>query len=204
MPSWPPRVLSGSSPTTDHMPAIFSSSNQSFHNDDEHELQRFVEASLNLSVTASSSSSECFHPERHPRHGRSSSPHFLPSLADDRRKWTDEATIKTRGGILNGCESPQLTANTLSASIRTTPTQQGNAELVTGKCATCGSLVRWPRHLNVFRCTVCLMVNHLKSTSAEPTNEDGLRAELQVNIDETEMWNQKLGMQMPEISFFRF
>lgn len=39
-----------------------------------------------------------------------------------------------------------------------------NAEIsfVTGKCSTCDSRVRWPRHLDVFRCTVCLMVNDLK------------------------------------------
>ena len=34
--------------------------------------------------------------------------------------------------------------------------------LVTGRCITCDSLVRWPKHLNVFRCTVCLMINDLK------------------------------------------
>lgn len=34
--------------------------------------------------------------------------------------------------------------------------------LVTGKCATCNSTVRWPRHLNVYRCTACLMVNDLE------------------------------------------
>ena len=41
----------------------------------------------------------------------------------------------------------------------------GEQELVAGKCATCDSLVRWPRQLDVFRCTVCLMVNDLKVVS---------------------------------------
>ena len=31
-----------------------------------------------------------------------------------------------------------------------------------GKCATCDSSVRWPQHLEVYRCTVCLMINDLK------------------------------------------
>lgn len=139
------------------------------------------------------------------RHGRSSSPHFLPSLAEDRTKWTNGETIKTKGCKLNGSdcsESQPKPANTLNASIRTKPTQQENTELVTGKCATCGSLVRWPRHLNLFRCTVCLMVNHLKSKSAKPTNEDGLRAEWQVDKDETKTFNQKLGMLGVETTFF--
>lgn len=185
MPSWSPPVLNCSSPTTDHTPNVFSSHNESFHNNDERDLERFVGASAYVSVAASSSSSECFHPVRHPRRGRSSSPHFLPSLAND-----DGAT-KARGGNLNGfdlSESRPLPAITLSATIRTTG-------LMTGKCATCGSLVRWPRHLHVFRCTVCLMVNHLKFASAKPTAEDGLRAESNDNMDETETRNQKLGMQ---------
>ena len=49
----------------------------------------------------------------------------------------------------------QVTANL-------TFTQNDEKDFVTGKCATCDSLVRWPRHLDVYRCTVCLMVNDLK------------------------------------------
>ena len=36
---------------------------------------------------------------------------------------------------------------------------------VSGRCATCDSLVRWPKGLNVFRCTVCLMINDLQPLS---------------------------------------
>lgn len=192
MPSWSPRVLNCSSPTTDHTPNVFSSHNESFHNNDERDLGRFLGASAYFSVATSSSSSECFHPAQHPRRGRSSSPHFLPSLAND-----DGAT-KAGGGNLNGCDLSELRplpAITLSAPIRATPSQQEITGLMSGKCATCGSLVRWPRHLHIFRCTACLMVNHLKLASAEPTAEDGLRDELKDNMDETETRNQKLGMQ---------
>lgn len=135
-----------------------------------------------------------------------SSPHFLLSLAD-RKKCTDGETSKIPGGKLNGCdfsESRTQQGNILNASIQTTPTQQGNSELMTGNCATYGSLVRWPLYLNVFRCTVCLMVNHLKSTSADSTIKDNLRSKLQVNKDETEAFNQKLGMQRAETIFFLF
>ena len=45
--------------------------------------------------------------------------------------------------------------------------QAGEKEMITGKCATCDSLVRWPRCLDVFRCTVCLMVNDLKPSPAQ-------------------------------------
>lgn len=48
------------------------------------------------------------------------------------------------------------------------------------------------------------MVNHLKLASAKPTEEDGLRAELTVNMDKTEMRNQKLGMQRAGTIFSLF
>ena len=35
-------------------------------------------------------------------------------------------------------------------------------DLVAGRCATCDTSVRWPRHLDVYRCTVCHMINDLK------------------------------------------
>ncbi|KAI9741285.1 MAG: putative E3 ubiquitin-protein ligase [Cirrosporium novae-zelandiae] len=41
-------------------------------------------------------------------------------------------------------------------------------ELITGKCKTCDSLVRWPNNIKVFRCTICLMINDL-----EPFVESG-------------------------------
>ena len=139
------------------------------------------------------------------RQGRSSSPHISPGLADARSKWTNGETVKNEGGKLIECdfsESQPKPANTLNASIRKKSTQQENTELVTGKCETCGSLLRWPRHLNLFRCTVCLMVNHVKSKSAKPTNEDGLRAEWQADKGETKTFNQKLGMLGVETTFF--
>ncbi|KAH0544830.1 hypothetical protein FGG08_001059 [Glutinoglossum americanum] len=39
-------------------------------------------------------------------------------------------------------------------------------DLVAGNCMTCDSLVRWPRELNVFRCTICLTINDLKPQAA--------------------------------------
>lgn len=192
MSSWSPRILNCSSPTTDHTPDVSPSPNESSHNNDERDLEIFVGASPYFSVAASSSSSECVHPAQHPRRGRSCSPHLLPSLAND-----DGAT-KARGGNLYVCDLSELRplpVITLSAPIRTMPSQQAIDGLMTGKCATCGSLVRWPRHLYVFRCTACLMVNHLKLASTKPTDEEDLRAELKVYMDKTEMRNQKLGMQ---------
>lgn len=51
-------------------------------------------------------------------------------------------------------------------SLATSPRKGGNRggsanDLLEGKCQTCDATVRWPRHLNVFRCTDCLMVTDL-------------------------------------------
>ena len=34
-----------------------------------------------------------------------------------------------------------------------------------GRCATCGTKLRWPRHVFSFRCTICLMINDLRPVS---------------------------------------
>ncbi|OJJ86528.1 HECT-type E3 ubiquitin-protein ligase [Aspergillus glaucus CBS 516.65] len=44
----------------------------------------------------------------------------------------------------------------------------GGEELITGRCMTCSTTVRWPNNLKTFRCTECLMVNDL-----EPYKESG-------------------------------
>lgn len=51
-------------------------------------------------------------------------------------------------------------------------------EMTSGKCATCDCQVRWPRHLDVFRCTVCLMVNDLKLNFPKPAADDSSLGEL--------------------------
>ncbi|KAI0124970.1 HECT-domain-containing protein [Xylariales sp. AK1849] len=36
------------------------------------------------------------------------------------------------------------------------------ADFSNGNCMTCGGLVRWPKELDIFRCTICLTINDLK------------------------------------------
>ena len=59
--------------------------------------------------------------------------------------------------------------------------QNQGVELRIGKCATCNSTVRWPRHLGVYRCTACLMINDLKSESGG--NSDPARPSLPQQSD---------------------
>lgn len=44
----------------------------------------------------------------------------------------------------------------------------GSRDFNTGRCMTCGSLVRWPKDLQLFKCSICLTIN---STSASSSQE---------------------------------
>ena len=78
------------------------------------------------------------------------------------------------------------------ASANGGPSQYGEKDLVTGKCLTCDSLVRWPRQLDVFRCTVCLMVNDLKP--ATPLSVEVRSAEAPDHIEmSSKQWVSRRG-----------
>ncbi|KAK7417176.1 putative E3 ubiquitin-protein ligase [Neonectria punicea] len=51
----------------------------------------------------------------------------------------------------------------------------GSKDFATGNCMTCGSLVRWPRELKVFKCTICMTVNDLEPQTAESQGSGGSR-----------------------------
>jgi len=131
--------------------------------------------------TSSSSST------RSPKHGRSAS-HPFPILfgkkASDNRSDRVErfgssghahvAMAESRGGFL----STSLPRSSSGKGSATTPVNEN--DLVSGKCATCDSTVRWPRHLDVFRCTVCFMITDLQypmsKEAATPYSESSGKA----------------------------
>ncbi|TVY85235.1 putative E3 ubiquitin-protein ligase [Lachnellula suecica] len=103
-------------------------------------------------------------------HGRSMS-HPFPSLFSGKKKRagepagyesTDDETV-----------SPQMVRNTAYAPAN--KQKVPDKDLTTGKCKTCDSMVRWPKELKVFRCTVCLMINDLKPIALEARRGDGHR-----------------------------
>jgi E3 ubiquitin-protein ligase HECTD2 len=121
--------------------------------------------------TPSSSSSNS---RRTASHGRSMS-HPFPSLFTGRRKQHDGAT--------SGFDSTDddSVSSVLPRSIALSPggkqsSQVPDRDLVMGKCMTCDSMVRWPKDLKVFRCTVCLTINDLKPVLLETRRGDGHRA----------------------------
>ncbi|CZS98633.1 related to ubiquitin-protein ligase HUL4 [Rhynchosporium agropyri] len=107
-------------------------------------------------------------------HGRSMS-HPFPSLFSTKKKRHDESAQ------VAGCESTdEDSVSPLAArNIIQNPTsnQKGpDKDLMNGKCMTCDSMVRWPKELKVFRCTVCLTINDLKPITLEARRGDGHRA----------------------------
>jgi E3 ubiquitin-protein ligase HECTD2 len=104
------------------------------------------------------------------RHGRSMS-HPFPSLFQSKGKRqaadvSSSAETHDHKDISQHFESPPKPAFGK-------PKRVPDKDLKTGKCMTCDSTVRWPKELFVFRCTVCLTINDLKSTSIDTGAEAG-------------------------------
>ena len=111
-------------------------------------------------------------------HGRSLSHPFTSSLHDDRRinntvQGRDEFDGLDTTGDGNSSIPPGVSRDHVFPG-QTGSLQHAGKELVTGKCATCGSLVRWPKDVDVFRCTICLMVNDLSPASNVKIAADAL------------------------------
>ncbi len=162
MPSWPPRLHLGSPApgpgpkssaralkiTPDHEDQI---GDNTYHDQPLHGVPV-------IALTGTSSPSR-------PSHGRSYS-HPFPSIFGSGKKTEKDYESDFNDGKLETLIGSRCISNGLAIkdcmAANGTSLQGGEKDLVIGKCITCDSRVRWPRHLNVFRCTVCLMVNDLK------------------------------------------
>lgn len=98
------------------------------------------------------------HPQR-PQHGRSLS-HPFPSLFTGRRK---KQKSQAPGDVsdLSTDECGNASGQPRTPQHSTRSRNCGKRDFVTGNCMVCGSLVRWPQGLTVFKCTVCLTINDL-------------------------------------------
>ncbi|KAJ5403560.1 hypothetical protein N7509_003431 [Penicillium cosmopolitanum] len=78
-------------------------------------------------------------------------------------------------------DSDEITypAKPISSSPRKDSTKAGPSNgTAETKCGTCNSTVRWPQHLNVFRCSDCLMITDLEpDTVREAKNAGGPEVE---------------------------
>ena len=112
-------------------------------------------------------------PTRTASHGRSMS-HPFPSLFSAKKKRHGEIVAAGFDSTDDEGTSLQPRRNIVqhSAGKQRVP----DKDLMTGKCMTCDSMVRWPKELKVFRCTVCLTINDLKPVMLEARRADGHRA----------------------------
>ncbi|KAL8381052.1 hypothetical protein RB595_005376 [Gaeumannomyces hyphopodioides] len=132
----------------------------------------------------SSSDSDDFRPtnrRRPAQHGRSMS-HPFPSLFSGMKKKKASRPAADAGGSrfldpgASDDDSDDLAPGPKPPAGQGHPKHgqtTGSKDLTTGNCMTCGSLARWPKHLTVFRCTICVTVNDLRPTElgSRPTGE---------------------------------
>ena len=157
MPSWPPRLHT---PGSGAKSKARTSKSPSYHENQLNDHTYDDLPHLDVPVIALTGSSS---PSR-PSHGRSYSQPFPSILSNGKRAEKNHGSHFKDNVLKTSTESQLITTELTikdSMAANETPLQNGEKELVTGKCITCDSRVRWPRHLSVFRCTVCLMINDL-------------------------------------------
>lgn len=129
-----------------------------------------------LQIDTSSSDSESAAPSKQsrpsrPSHGRSLS-HPFPSLFGTWKKKHDhppgpgEADSDSSGDEM-GMPRPEGSSSRSRDDRRPSAT-----EYMSGSCMTCGTLLRWPKHLSMFKCTVCVTINDVRPV-VEPWRPDG-------------------------------
>ncbi|KAL2021172.1 hypothetical protein VTK56DRAFT_7478 [Thermocarpiscus australiensis] len=132
---------------------------------------------MHQSQGGSSSSDDDLHPPsrpQRPRHARSMS-HPFPSLFSGWKKKSGTMA----GSDISGADSDGEAGPSHSARGKPPPTRGhragssvGSRDFTTGHCMTCGSLLRWPRELHVFKCTICLTINDLQPVGRDPRRDD--------------------------------
>lgn len=168
-PSWPSRLLSGSSG-----PSQNQSSTSPLQRNSNKPLTSFPQGTQPTSTpTPLSPSRANSTPSREHTHNRSAS-HPLPRLFS-RKKSTQN---------LGGAVAPDTTVDDASVPVlndnrfTTSPTRvvSGKRRLdedpsATRYCMCCSSKLRFPKELKVFRCTVCLTINDLEPVGSNKENE---------------------------------
>lgn len=130
-------------------------------------------------AVSSDSEDEVLQPSKpsRPHHGRSLS-HPFPSLFANKKKKAGRPPVQDSDSDSTFDEAVRM-SNSKSKAQPTRPHKagqsSGNKDFATGNCMTCGSLVRWPRELRVFRCTICLTINDLLPVSPSENREDPSR-----------------------------
>jgi E3 ubiquitin-protein ligase HECTD2 len=111
--------------------------------------------------------------------------HPFPSLFSLRKKKSgpvngagESETTSGDEGPVNPGKAPPMRGHHRSGS------SVGSKDWNMGRCMTCGSLVRWPRELHVFKCAICVTINDLQprdrvSPQRKDASEELLAADAQ-------------------------
>lgn len=98
-------------------------------------------------------------------HSRSIS-HPFPSLFSSKKKkqhqhlvGLDDSTDDDQPALPSPRGFPAVGSTQNMAPRKQT---RGPVDFANGNCMTCGGLVRWPKELDIFRCTICTTINDLK------------------------------------------
>jgi len=122
-----------------------------------------------LQGSSSSDDSDTPNPKSASKHSRSMS-HPFPSLFSSKKK--KNAGIEKDAVDDDDCvDSRDYASKLYSSSSQATGANRaplGPNDFATGNCMTCAGLVRWPKELQVFRCTKCLTINDLKPYTPTP------------------------------------
>lgn len=112
------------------------------------------------------------HPKPHKgRHARSMSNPF-PSLFSSKKKKSGSAVESPSNIDIQEHENEMVPRQVVDTQRRARP--MNGKEFATGSCMTCGSIVRWPKELSVFKCTICVTINDLSplgSQKIQPSRE---------------------------------
>lgn len=173
MPSWPSRLLHTSqAPSTSHSPEAGPS----------RFIKRGPDAEIPTSAPQESGIQARQGQSQIPRHGRSHS-HPFTSMFGPTKKIDSRHRNESNLAVSRSQHSPfALSSDATSGKVTNISPEASqltaqDMELISGKCATCGSAIKWPKHLSVFRCTICLMVNDIRpvedGSQQQPDKEHG-------------------------------
>lgn len=103
--------------------------------------------------------------QTYPSHSRSMS-HPFPALFSSKKSRKQNSPDDTTDD-----DAARHGHSTFLSSMAPKKPHRGPADFINGNCMTCSGKVRWPKDLNVFRCTICATINDLAPYTPKP--EDG-------------------------------
>ena len=169
-PSWPSRLLSGSSTPTSNTAAPSPSSRTTSYSKPLPAVPCASQPTLLAQPPSPTRSST----PRQPTHTRSSS-HPLPRLFSRKKSSGALKQILDSDTPLDDTLVPILDGPSAASPSRTPTYKRKDDPNALGQCMCCDSRVRFPRELRVFRCTNCLTINDL--TALTPSGGPGAERE---------------------------